>query len=138
MKKLGKYVPYLIVLAFCLINLGVLGPSKENKSSLPFFNWCLFCSSDIQHVKYYEIQIQKKNGPTIVLDNKNNKNQIDFQNVKKIISMHRRSQLTTNKLKEILGSENASVSLFEISCDVHEWFVRNTCGPTNLLATYEI
>lgn len=115
-----------------------MGPGKENKSSLPFFNWCLFCSSDAQFVKYYEVKILSNDGQTIVLSNKNKRNQKETQNVKDIISMYKKSRLTEKLLREILGNQKATVSLFEVSCDIHQWFLHNQCGPTKLLAAYEI
>ena len=138
MIKKSKLVPYFVVLTFCLINLGIVGPDKENKSMIPFFNWCLFCSSDVQFVKFYEVHIISSDGHSIVLSNKNKRNQKETQNVREIVSLYRQSQLTKESLRKILENQDATISLLEVDCDIHSWFISNKCGPTKLLATYEI
>lgn len=138
MKKWGKFVPYFIVLAFCIINVGIVGPNRENKVRLPFFNWCLFCSADAPIIKYYEVQIKKRNEPLLILSNRNNRNQRSALLVNNIIAMHAQSQLTKKNLRDFLKKENANVSLYEITCDVHQWFMKNDCGPTKRLGAYEI
>ncbi|AUN96891.1 hypothetical protein DOM21_17305 [Bacteriovorax stolpii] len=138
MKQWGKFVPYLIVAAFCLINVGIVGPNRDNKVRLPFFNWCLFCTADAPHIKYYEVQVKKDNVPVMVFNNRNNRNQKDSLRITEIMSLYTKSQLTSARLKEFIGEEKASVSLYEVGCDIHQWFIQNDCGPTKLLAVYEI
>nr|BDT26922.1 hypothetical protein BHI3_03880 [Bacteriovorax sp. HI3] len=138
MKKWGQFIPYLIILAFCLINVWVVGPNRDNKVRLPFFNWCLFCTADAQHIKYYEVQIQGPNKPLVIFNNRNNRNQIDALRITEIMSLYTKSQLTPSRLKDLTGQKNATVFLYEVGCDIHQWFIKNECGPTKLLAVYEI